>query len=121
MADKATPVATCVSVGGVVDKKKSRQRPGCMFLVALSLVGNEYGSLHKEFLFSLQHYVSVSITDFCIAIEKSVGSKEVDNHLHAYLNFSCKPLISFVRECILSLYPGFRLDIQSVKSRRNVL
>lgn len=99
------------------NQSKSKRRcvqPGRKFFLTLS-VEYIYKTIRQDFVDTFDGLVC-----YCVAIEKSDKSEKVSNHIHAYLEFEEKMLLTDLREFIDSVFEC-NYNLQSCKSKRNVL
>lgn len=96
-------------------KVRKRVKPCSVFLVTLE-VSDVYDTVREDFLEAFD-----SVLTYCVAIEKSCNSSRVSYHLHAFLEFKDKIFLSDLNHYIRSVWPDTHFDLQSCKSRRNVL
>lgn len=74
----------------VVVKKSARPQPGRQFLITLSLACGVFTSIREEFLNTLNLYAEWNnnlIVTYCIALDRSLESVNVDFHIHTYIEF----------------------------------
>lgn len=100
---------------GIAANKKTRNRPGTLFFVTLSVL-NISSNIRRDFVNIFDDLVS-----YCCCLENSWKSSEVSWHIHCFLEFKCKILLVDLREFIVCNFPDLKLDIQSVRNRSNCL
>lgn len=71
--------------------------------------------------YSLLYCIDDTIVNYCVSVETSAAGSNCLFHIHAFVEFEGKHYINDIRESVLCLFDGIRLDIQSVCSMRNVL
>lgn len=75
-----------------------------------------YDIVREDFVNSFEDVVS-----YCCAVETSVTSSRVSNHLHCYLELNEGIKFDDMRDYVSSLYDGLHIDVQRCKSKRNAL
>lgn len=95
--------------------KRKRCKPGRQFFVTLELF-EIYAAVREDFVQAFE-----DLATYCVAVERSVVSKRVSFHLHAFLEFNDKYLLTDIRQHIVSCFPDNHLDIQACKSRKSTL
>lgn len=97
-------------------KTISRVKPGHSFFVTVPLL-EYYTEVRVDFI-----NIFFDVYEYCVAVELNrVNNEEVKYHLHAYLKFLNSYFLSDLREYIVSVLDLNRIDIQSCRSRRNVV
>lgn len=98
-----------------MDHSNGRVRPSKLFFIRCS--GFEYyGAIREDFVESLPDPLT-----FCVAVEESDSKSKVSCHLHCYVEFIEKWLLTDLGDYLRLCFPDCTFDIQKAKSRRNCL
>lgn len=101
--------------GGQGGSVLTRSRATTVFFITLEVL-DVYEDIRSDFLSSF-----FGVLTYCVALEKSKNSSRVSTHLHAFLEFESGWLLSDLNVYVRSIWPDTHVDIQSCKSRRNIL